>query len=74
MEATVQISDMSVFAAELRQAGFEARNLGRVGLTVWSDGQGYFFSLEELREVPSGISARNFDAALEEKRRRDRAA
>lgn len=70
----MQISDVSIFAAELRQEGFEARNLGRVGLTVWRHGEGFYFSVEELREAPGNITARNFTVALDEKRKKLRAA
>lgn len=65
----MQITDVSAFAAELRREGFEARPLGRVGLTVWRDGEGFFFSVEELRSAPNEVSARSFEVALAEKRR-----
>jgi hypothetical protein len=70
----VLIADVSAFAAELRRQGFEARNLGRVGITVWKDGEGFYFSIEELRELRSDGSAHGFGKVLAEKRRQRAAA
>lgn len=50
------VADLSNVAAALRQEGYEARNLGQVGVTVWKDGQGVFFFAEELQRLNGNIS------------------
>ena len=63
------INDVSAFAAALRQEGFEARNLGKEGLTVWKDGQGFYFSMDELRGLRGDTTPRGFHTAIAEKQR-----
>jgi hypothetical protein len=64
------IGDVSAFAATLRQAGFDARNLGKEGLTVWRDGKGFYFSMEELRQLKGDATPRYFDLVLEERQQK----
>jgi hypothetical protein len=45
------VSDLSSVAAALRQEGYEARNLGQAGITVWKDGHGVFLSADELKRL-----------------------
>jgi hypothetical protein len=44
-------------AAQLRKQGFEARNLGQVGITVWHGGKGHFFPLEKSRDLTAKLAA-----------------
>lgn len=50
------ISDLASVAAALRQEGYEARNLGQVGVTVWKDGHGVFLSEDQLRRLSGNLS------------------
>jgi hypothetical protein len=59
------IGDLSSLADQLRREGFEARNLGQVGITIWRDGAGFFLSAEELRELPHHFTPRDFREVLE---------
>jgi len=34
----MMIGDLSTLADQLRKEGFEARNLGQIGITIWRDG------------------------------------
>jgi hypothetical protein len=36
--AAMMIGDLSTLADQLRKEGFEARNLGQIGITIWRDG------------------------------------
>ncbi len=49
----MQVQDLSTVAERLRREGFEARNLGQVGITIWESGVGYFLPAEELSQLPS---------------------
>jgi hypothetical protein len=62
------VVDLSILADQLRRNGFEARNLAQVGITVWDGREGFFFSADELRELPPQLSARDFGQVLEQKR------
>ena len=44
-------------AAQLRQQGFDARNLGPVGITIWHGGKGHFFASEKSRELTAKLAA-----------------
>jgi hypothetical protein len=62
------VSDLAGLAAGLRQEGYEARNLGQVGITVWKDGHGVFLSAEEVRKLNGHLSlevAAQLHAAME---------
>ena len=48
--------DPAYVAAALRQEGYEARNLGQVGITVWKDGQGVFLPAEELKRLNGNVA------------------
>ena len=50
------ISDLASIAAELRHEGYEARNLGQVGITVWKDGHGVYLAAEELKRLNGHVS------------------
>jgi hypothetical protein len=50
------VSDLSSIAAGLRQEGYEARNLGQVGITVYKDGRGIYLPAEELRRLNGNVS------------------
>ena len=50
------VSDPSCVVAALRREGYEARNLGQVGVTVWKDGHGVFLSAEELKRLNGNVS------------------
>jgi len=58
------VEDLSTLADQLRKNGFEARNLAQVGITVWQRGEGFFLSAEELRQLPSHLTLRDFDQVL----------
>ncbi len=58
----MQGEDLASLAAELRKEGFDARNLGRIGITIWKDGRGEFYPLWELNEHYSLVAKRNFEA------------
>jgi len=62
------VEDLSTLADQLRRNGFEARNLAQVGITIWDDGEGFFFSAEELRQLPSQLTTRDFGQVLAYKR------
>ena len=49
------VSDLANIAAGLRQEGYEARNLGQVGITVYKDGRGVYLSAEELRRLNGNV-------------------
>ena len=68
------IADVSTFAAALRQEGFEARSLAHEGLTIWKNGEGFYFSLDELRALRGDPTARGFDTVLAERRQQRPAA
>jgi len=53
MEST-HLADL---AAQLRKQGFDARNLGQVGITIWHGGKGHFFSSERSRELTAKLAA-----------------
>jgi hypothetical protein len=57
-------SDLASLAARLRQEGFDARNLGSVGITIWRDGHGYYFAAAESARLEALMSARTLEAAL----------
>ncbi len=63
------IGDLSTLAATLRRDGFEARNLGQVGLTIWRNGEGVFVSREELSQFSSSLSAKDIEKILERAKR-----
>ncbi len=54
--------DLANIAAALRQAGYEARNLGCVGITIWRDGEGRFLPAAELSRYAGAIARREFGA------------
>jgi hypothetical protein len=58
------VGDLSTFADQLRKEGFDARNLGQVGITVWEDGHGVFLPAEELRHLPREMTVRDFEQFL----------
>jgi hypothetical protein len=59
------IEDLSTLAEQLRKEGMEARNLAQVGITIWEDGQGFFVSAEDLRQLPPHLTARDFRQVVE---------
>jgi hypothetical protein len=54
------LGDLAALAARLRADGLDVRNLGQVGITLWSTDQGYFFPVSELEENADLVEARNF--------------
>ncbi len=54
--------DLAALAAELRSEGYDARNLAQVGITIWADGVGHFYSLAELSRNPAAVARRDFQA------------
>jgi hypothetical protein len=56
--------DLSTFADLLRKEGFDARNLGQVGITIWQDGDGVFLPAEELKQLPRDLTVRDFEQVL----------
>jgi len=60
--------DLSAFANRLRKEGFAARNLADVGITVWQGRDGFFFSAEELSQLPLNFSVREFEQLLKGRR------
>lgn len=63
------IGDLSTLAETLRREGFEARNLGQVGLTIWRNGEGVFVPAEELSHLPTSLSARDIERVIERAKR-----
>ena len=63
--------DLSTFADQLRKGGLDARNLGQVGITVWQGHDGFFFSAEELRQLPRQPTAPEFQQMLESRKAND---
>jgi hypothetical protein len=57
--------DLSVLASRLRNEGFDCRNLAQVGITIWQDGIGHFYSAAELRQNSTLVIRRDFDAIRE---------
>ncbi|MFB3825996.1 MAG: hypothetical protein ACE15B_04470 [Bryobacteraceae bacterium] len=57
--------DLSTFAQRLRNEGFDARSLGRAGVTIWKNGEGRFISAEEVRQLPETIPLRDVVEILE---------
>ena len=57
----MQSQELATLAAELRRDGFDARNLGSVGITIWQNEVGYFYPLQELDEYPQLVQRRAFD-------------
>ena len=62
------IGDLSTFADQLRKEGFDARNLGQVGITVWEGHDGFFIPAEELRQLPRDVQLSDFHRILEQRR------
>ena len=60
--------DLGALAAELRKEGLDARNLGRMGLTIWDGATGHFYPLSELIQNAPLVARREFEAI---RRRRD---
>lgn len=63
------IGDLSTLAAILRREGFEARNLGQVGLTIWRNGEGVFVPAEELSQLPPSLSPKDIERVIEKAKR-----
>ena len=53
--------DLAALAAELKREGYEARNLGGVGITIWIGGQGRFFSAGQLAQYAGLVARRDFE-------------
>jgi hypothetical protein len=47
--------DAASIAAALRREGYEARNLGQMGITVWKNGKGVFLSAEDLTRLSGSV-------------------
>lgn len=62
------VEDLSTLADQLRKDGYDARNLGQVGITVWENGQGFFLPAEELRQLPRDLTTRDFHQVLKRRR------
>ncbi len=62
------VEDLSTLADQLRKEGYDARNLGQVGITVWENGNGFFLAAEELRQLPRDLTARDFAQVLKRRR------
>jgi hypothetical protein len=62
------IGDLSTFADQLRKEGFDARNLGQVGITVWEGHDGSFIPAEELRQLPRDVQLSDFRRILRQRR------
>ncbi len=50
-------SDLSIVAQTLRQRGYDARNLGPVGITVWKDGRGLFLSVDQIAKLNGNLAS-----------------
>jgi len=53
--------ELAALVAELRQEGYDARNLGAVGITIWHGAEGHFYPAQELRQFSGLVARRNFD-------------
>jgi hypothetical protein len=62
------VEDLSTLADQLRKDGYDARNLGQVGITVWENGHGFFLPAEELRQLPRELTTRDFHQVLKRRR------
>lgn len=62
------VEDLSTFARQLRQEGFEARNLGQVGITIWQGPDGYFIPADELKQLPRNLTVQDFQEVLDRRR------
>ena len=58
------VDDLSTLADQLRKEGFDARNLGQVGITIWENGDGTFLPAEELKQLPRDLTVRDFPQLL----------
>lgn len=47
----MESTELADLAARLRNQGFDARNLGQVGITIWHEGQGHFFPSDKSGEL-----------------------
>ncbi len=52
--------ELSTLVSQLRREGYDARNLGGVGITIWEDGTGHFYSYQELHQHLGLVNRRNF--------------
>jgi len=62
------VGDLSNFADQLRKEGFDARNLGQVGITIWEGSDGFFIPADELKQLPRDVQLRDFRQILEQRR------
>lgn len=56
----MRTDDLAALADALRREGWEARNLGKVGITIWRNGEGRYYSAEDLGRFSSAIARRDF--------------
>ena len=54
--------NLSVLAARLRSEGYDCRNLAEVGITIWEEGQGYFYPATELHQNSNLVIRRDFQS------------
>lgn len=54
--------DLSILVAQLRKAGYDARNLGGVGLTIWgANGRGIYVPAHEAGRIADALARRAYD-------------
>jgi hypothetical protein len=59
--------DLATLAADLKKEGFEARNLGRMGISIWEGSVGHYYPLAELQQNASLVARRDFHAIRRER-------
>jgi len=64
----MMVGDLSNFADQLRKEGFDARNLGQVGITIWEGSDGFFIPADELKQLPRNVQLRDFRQILEQRK------
>ena len=64
----MMVGDLSNFADQLRKEGFDARNLGQVGITIWEGSDGFFIPADELKQLPRDVQLRDFRQILEQRK------
>jgi len=56
--------DLAALAASLRSEGLDVRNLGQIGITVWTASEGFYFPAAELEDNAELVARRDFQAIL----------
>jgi hypothetical protein len=53
--------ELAALAGQLQSEGYDARNLGGEGITIWDGTVGSFYTGHELREHPTLVQRRAFE-------------